>query len=118
MGANIEGVGKVSSMRQALDKLERFGKTVQRVRKERQEQVELGVGVGAVLAGGAAAGYIRAKWANELMLPGDIPADAVASLAFIGLGVSGMGGRNSHALAMLGAGLGAGVLALEVQKRA
>lgn len=119
MATQIEGIGKVTSMRNALDKLERFGKRIVKIRDERKEQVELGVGVMAIAAGGAAVGAARSKFGEgpngEIDFMG-LPADAVAAAALVGAGVTGMAGKYSHAVAMLGAGAGAGVLAFETKK--
>lgn len=121
MAANIEGVGKVTSFRRALDKLENVGRRIKRAKEERQEQVELAVGVAAVVAGGAAVGALRSYYGKgekgEVNVPGtDIDADAVAALLLVGAGVTGLAGKQSHAVAMFGAGMSAGIAAFEAKR--
>lgn len=92
------------------------------IKLETEAIAERAIDAGLTVAGGAAVGFMRAKWGEGTHKMVHIPGteiDAPAALAVLGLGVgiSGLAGKRSSGVAALGAGMAAVCIADEIEVR-
>jgi len=100
----------MASNEQLLDELGRTRDRQKSMRIRAERKMEQALDLGAVVAGGAAAGYVDAKWGEKKMLGMGINL-AVAATA-LAVGVLEWGGKASGPIGFTGAG----ILAAEARK--